>query len=136
MRQNVPWLARLWGDGLSRSRPLAISSRGSRLVALRSGGASCRRALHRGQAKPLENDSNAQRLMGLLTDEPNPKGLRHYYTKSCCTPGPKAWSKQSRFLNAHPDEVERVLLRYGYTDPGTIGGYLDRDLPNPLIDRN
>jgi hypothetical protein len=29
-----------------------------------------------------------------------------------------------------------VLLHYGYTEPSTIGGYLDRDLPNSLIDGN
>ena len=37
-------------------------------------------------------------------------------------------------FNAHADEIERVLSRYGYTDPRTIGGYLDRDLADSLID--
>ena len=28
------------------------------------------------------------------------------------------------------------MTRYGYTDPESIGGYIDRDLPNPnLADR-
>ena len=37
-------------------------------------------------------------------------------------------------LNAHPDEIEQVLLRYGYTDPRALGGYLDRDLVGSLTD--
>jgi len=28
------------------------------------------------------------------------------------------------------------MSRYGYTDPPTIGGYLDRELPNPNIQGN
>ena len=34
-----------------------------------------------------------------------------------------------RILLAHPDAVTSVMTRYGYTDPDTIGGFLDRDLP-------
>ena len=29
------------------------------------------------------------------------------------------------------EDVVKVMTRYGYTDPETIGGYLDRDLPDP-----
>jgi hypothetical protein len=32
-------------------------------------------------------------------------------------------------LNAHRDEIIKVMTRYGYTEPETFGGYLDRDLP-------
>ena len=47
---------------------------------------------------------------------------------------PEALVEAIQMLNAHADEIERVLSRYGYTDPRTIGGYLDRDLADSLID--
>ena len=72
--------------------------------------------------------------MQLLTNEPNPKGLRHYYVEELLHARPEALVEGIKILNARPNEVVRVLSRYGYTDPKSIGGYLDRDLPNPLID--
>jgi hypothetical protein len=47
---------------------------------------------------------------------------------------PEALVEAIGMLNAHRDDVVRVMTRYGYIDPRTIGGYLDRDLPNPNID--
>jgi len=135
VRQNVPWLARLWGDGLSRSRSLAV--RQEALDWSRSDPEGLLAAArHIAARKPLENDRNAQRLMSLFTDEPNPRGLRHYYAEELLHARPEGLVEAIQILNAHPAEVERVLLRYGYTDPSTIGGYLDRDLANPLIDTN
>ena len=32
------------------------------------------------------------------------------------------------FMDGTPDAVRTVLTRYPYTDPKTVGGYLDRDL--------
>ena len=37
-------------------------------------------------------------------------------------------------LTSHGDAIATVMTHYGYTDPETIGGYLDQDLPNPNID--
>jgi hypothetical protein len=133
VRRHVPWFTRLWGDGLTRSRPLAVikevldwsrSDPEGLLTAAR----------HVAAKQPLEEDRNAQRLLRLLTNEPNPKGLRHYYTQELLRARPEALVEAVQMLSAHGDEIKRVLLRYGYTDPGVIGGYLDRDLSNPLID--
>ncbi len=41
---------------------------------------------------------------------------------------PEALVEAARILVARPDAVRRVLLRAGFTDPGTVGGYLDRDV--------
>jgi hypothetical protein len=78
--------------------------------------------------RPTANDSNAERLMRLLTSEPNPNGLRHYYANELLHARPEALVEAVQMLNAHSGEIERALLRYGYTDPDTIGGYLDREL--------
>jgi hypothetical protein len=133
VRQHVPWLARFWGDGLTRVRPLALHhdvlewSRTDPEGLLAAG-------RHVAAKRPLKEHRDAERLMRLMTDEPNPAGQRHYYTKELLHARPDALVEAIQMLNAHPDEIERVLLRYGYTDPSAIGGYLDRDLSDPLID--
>ena len=131
---ECPWLARLWGDGLIRSQPLAISqevldwSRSDPDGLLAA-------ARHIAAKRPLEEDANARRLMQLLTTEPNPNGLRHYYTEELLARPARSPGRGHPDPERAPRRGRRVLLRYGYTDPSTIGGYLDRDLPNPLTRR-
>jgi hypothetical protein len=135
VQHNAPWLARLWGDGPIRSRPLAISqpvlewSRSDPDGLLAA-------ARHIADKRSIEEDANARRLMQLLTNDPNPKSLRRFYTEELLQARPEALVEAVQILNSHRDEVARALLRYGYTDPNTNGGYLDRDLPNPLLDGN
>jgi 4-amino-4-deoxy-L-arabinose transferase-like glycosyltransferase len=135
VRRNTPWLARLWGDGLIRSKPLAVSQEAFDWAQSDPDGLLAA-ARYIAAKRPLEKDTNARRLMQLLTNEPNPKGLRHYYIDELLHARPEALVEAIQILNARPDEIARVMLRYGYTDPNTIGGYLDRDLSNPLIDGN
>ena len=42
---------------------------------------------------------------------------------------PEALVEAVQMLNAHREAVVQVMTRQGYTDPASIGGYLDRDLP-------
>jgi hypothetical protein len=42
---------------------------------------------------------------------------------------PEAVTEAAHILTARPDAVRTVMTRYPYTDPGAIGGDLDRDLP-------
>jgi hypothetical protein len=72
--------------------------------------------------------------MNLMSAEPNPNGPRHYFTNQLLRARPEALVEAIQIINLHPDEIVHVLSRYGYTDPRTIGGYLDRDLPNPNIE--
>ncbi len=133
VRLHAPWLGRFWGDGLTRARPLALRnevlewSRSDPEGLLAAG-------RHIAARKPLQDDKKAERLMQLLTDEPNPNGLRHFYTKELIHARPQALVEAIQMLIAHREEIERVLLRYGYSDPSAQGGYLDRDLSAPLID--
>ncbi len=41
---------------------------------------------------------------------------------------PQAIAEAAEILIARPDAVEAVLLHPGYTDPATVGGYLDRGI--------
>jgi hypothetical protein len=133
VRRNAPWLDRFWGEGLVRSYPLAVSR--AAIEWSRSDPEGLLEAARYIAAKrPIEKDKNARRLMQLLTNEPNPNGLRHYYVEELLHARPEALVEGIKILNARPDDVVHVLSRYGYTDPKSIGGYLDRDLPNPLID--
>jgi hypothetical protein len=68
-------------------------------------------------------------LMELMTAEASPKGPRHYLLEQLLNRRPQALVEAIQILNAHRDEVVKVMTRYGYTDPQSIGGYLDRDLP-------
>ena len=71
-----------------------------------------------------------------MTDEPNPNGpqVRHYLTEQLLNARPEALVEAIQMLNAHRDEIVKVMTRYGYTDPQSIGGYLDRDLPIRSLD--
>ena len=42
---------------------------------------------------------------------------------------PEALVEAVQMLIAHPDQIRAALLREPFTDPGSLGGYLDRDLP-------
>jgi hypothetical protein len=133
VQRNAPWLGRFWGEGLVRTYPLAVSREAIEWSRSDPEGL-LEAARYIAAKRPVEKDKNARRLMHLLTNEPNPKGLRHYYVEELLHARPEALVEGIKILNGRPDEVVRVLSRYGYTDAQSIGGYLDRDLPNPLID--
>ena len=130
-----PWLGRFWGDGLIKANPLAVNqavidwSRSDPEGLLAA-------ARYIAAKKPLAKDENARRLMDLMAAEPNPNGPRHYFINQLLRARPEALVEAIQIMNAHPDEIVRVLSRFAYTDVQTIGGYLDRDLPNPNIDGN
>jgi hypothetical protein len=124
----APWLGRLWGDGLKKSHRLTLNqavldwsrsdSEGllaaARLIAAR---------------QPMDQDERAGRLFALMTTETNPNGpkVRHDLTEQLLAARPQALVEAVEILNAHREEVEAIMTRYGYTDPKSVGGYLDRD---------
>ncbi len=136
IRDFVPALARLWGDGLIRLKRLTLNQK--ILAWSRSDPAGLLAAARQIAAKQsIEQDTTAQRLMDLLTAEANPDGVKHYLTEQLLTRRPQALVEAIQILNTHRDEVVTVMTRYGYTSPQSIGGYLDRDLPayEPSDDR-
>ncbi len=130
VRDQIPWLARFWGDGLIKPPKAALDQ--NILDWSRTDPAGLLAAARYIAAKrPTDKDENAQRLMELMTTETNPRGprIRHYLTEQLLSRRPQALIEAIQILNSHRDEVVKVMTRSGYTDPESIGGYLDRDLP-------
>ena len=145
----IPWLARLWGDGLlveynRQGKPPKIKVH--RLAVNQAildwsrndpeGLLAAARKVASGQS--LEKDAQAKKLFDLMTNESSSKGprVRHYLTNELLRLRPQALVETVEILNAHRDEVVQVMTRYGYTDPSWIGGYLDRDLTSDRMDRS
>ncbi len=128
VRDHLPWLARLWGDGLIKPKRLTLSQ--NILEWSRSDPAGLLAAARFIAAKrPVEHDENAQRLMNLLSAGPNRGRVKHYLIAQLLARRPQALIEAVQILNARRDQVVAVMTRSGYTDPQSIGGYLDRDLP-------
>jgi hypothetical protein len=133
VRRNVAWLARFWGDGLKKARRVTLNRR--ILEWSRSDPEGLLDAARSLAAKrPPTESRGAQRLMALITTEPHPTGpkVRRSATDlltQLLRIRPEALVEGVQIMNAHRDEVVKVMTRYAYTDPATLGGYLDRDLP-------
>jgi hypothetical protein len=132
VRESVPWLGRLWGDGLIKAHRLALNQ--PVLEWSRSDPEGLLAAARAIAAKqPLEKDQRAQQLWDLMTREKKPDGPRHWYVEQLLGRRPQALVEAVEILNAHRDEVVAIMTRYGYTDPNRLGGYLDRDLAAPQV---
>jgi hypothetical protein len=136
VRRHAPGLARFWGDGLRKARRLTLNQRILSWSRSDPDGLLAA-ARHLAAKRPLTESKDAARLIALITTESRPNGpkIRHYLTEQLLRIRPEALVDGVLILNRHRDEVTRVMTRYGYTDPLTIGGYLDRDLPVALIAR-
>ena len=131
IRQYVPWLGRLWGDGLKKSPRLAVNQ--TMLDWSRSDPEGLLAAARLVAAKqPIDKESQAQKLLDLMMGDSTPQGrqVRRFLTNEILRLRSQALVEAVQILNAHRDKVVEVMLRYGYTDPKQIGGYLDRDLPS------
>jgi 4-amino-4-deoxy-L-arabinose transferase-like glycosyltransferase len=141
VRRYVPWLGRLWGDGLLSEVTTSgqLRARVHRLAVNRAVLSWSERdpegllaaARHLAEKRPMTGHEGARRLYALITDEGNPKGekIRRDLVGQLLAARPGALVEAIRILNAHRDEVVAIMTRYGYTDPDRLGGYLDRDLP-------
>jgi 4-amino-4-deoxy-L-arabinose transferase-like glycosyltransferase len=131
VQEHVPSLARFWGDGLDRASRLALNQdvlNWSRTDPKRLLAAARHVAAHR----PLKESADAQRLVDLMTSEADtsassPK-IRRQMVSLLLKIRPAALVEAVQILNAHRDEVVRVMTRYAYTDVDANGGYLDRDI--------
>jgi 4-amino-4-deoxy-L-arabinose transferase-like glycosyltransferase len=141
VRRHVPWLRRLWGDGLladfdadgrllrvkvhrlAVNEPVLAWSRSDPDGLLTA-------ARHLAAKGPACQDKGARRLYALMTDEdPNRPQVRHELARQLFAARPEALVEAVQILNAQRDGVVAIMTRYGYTDPMRLGGYLDRDLP-------
>lgn len=80
--------------------------------------------------KGAGEDKAASRLIDLMTSQPSAGAVqtRRFWLDRLLKARPEALVEAAQIVIGRPDDVARVLTTYGYTDPETIGGYLDRDL--------
>ena len=117
VRTYVPPLARLWGDGLTRARPLGVDS--TVLEWARDdpdGLRNAARDLVATRGRPHSPD--ASRLRDVLNRYPD-RAARLFQAR------PEALVEAVEIVVKRPRALRSVLLRQGYTDPDSIGGYLD-----------
>ena len=62
-------------------------------------------------------------------DRPGPPEAQ--FSERLLAARPEALVEAVEILIARPDAVRTVLTRFAYTDPHSIGGYLDRGLARP-----
>lgn len=117
VRSIVPPLARFWGDGLTKAPRLGVEP-----VVLdwaRSDPASLRAAARWiGERGTANGSPDARRLMAVLDRYPA-RSARFLRAE------PGAIVEAVEILMKRPDALRKVLLSPSYTDPATIGGYLD-----------
>jgi hypothetical protein len=131
---HVPWLARLWGDGLIKARRLTMNE------AVLNWSRSDPRGLLSAARKiaaneSIDGDPGAERLRGLLTAESHPKGprIRRDLLDQLLEARPRALVEAVQIINDHRNAVVAVMSRYGYTDHRRIGGFLDRDFDDASV---
>jgi hypothetical protein len=123
VRDYVPWLARFWGDGVTKVARLAVNE--PMLAWARSdpeGLRAAARALASG--RPIADDPDALRLRGQLD--------RYFSGRAAdllLRVRPQALIEAVEILIDRGDAVRHVLLRYPYTDADGSNGYLDESPP-------
>ena len=127
----VPWLGRLWGEGL---RPLPRRKVNEALLdwARRDPKGLRNAARLVADRQPIGDHRDALRLKDMLSafDRPGkPGGL---FSERLLSARPEALEDAVEILITRPDAVRTVLTRFPYTDPESIGGYLDGALPRPV----
>ncbi len=122
-----PWLARFWGDGLLRMRPLGVNE--PLFAWARSNPASLRLAAQRLAFPPAgaEPDLEAERLRFIITHSGTADRLTGLDTM--LSANPQALIDAIEIVITRGGDVRKILTHAGYLDPSQIGGPLDRDLP-------
>ncbi|MBX6316224.1 MAG: 4-amino-4-deoxy-L-arabinose transferase, partial [Isosphaeraceae bacterium] len=121
VRRSVPPLARLWGEGVTKVPRLAVNE--PLLDWARSDPAGLRAAAQAiASGRGREGGDNPD--VGRLRDH-----LNRYFdglaAEALLRTRPRALIEAVEILTRRTDAVRRILLRYPYTDPADLGGYLD-----------
>lgn len=131
IRERLPILARFWGDGLQKDSKLAVNA--GVVEWARNDPESLKAAARvlAGRGSTQE-DPHAARLENLLIPEAEgrSRAVRRDLLDQLLRARPEGLTEAVAILVDRPEAVVRVLTRYGYTDPATVGGFLDSDLTN------
>ncbi|MDX2038974.1 MAG: glycosyltransferase family 39 protein [Isosphaeraceae bacterium] len=118
----APPLARFWGDGVTKAKPLRVNPS---IFEWASRDPETLRAAARTLADrpfdPPAPGSPAERLLAILTHSGRWKSFADVLLRA----RPSALVEAIEILIARGDAVRTVLTRYPYTDPASIGGPLD-----------
>ena len=121
--------ARFWGEGVSKGPLLSVDERIFDWARADPDGlrAAARAVASRGTIEP---GSGAARLRAFLDrkDADTPKDRLEWRTGVLLRNRPEALVEAVEILIARPDAVRSVLLRSGYTDVDSIGGFLDQEM--------
>ncbi len=132
VRRSLPILGRFWGEGLQLDAPLDFNR--DVLDWARTDPEGLKAAARRLATLGLEDDDPAAVRLGRLlvpVVDGRADPIRADLLAQLIEARPKALEEAVAILTDRPDAVVAVLTRYGYTDPATVGGFLDRDLPEP-----
>ncbi|WP_165072504.1 ArnT family glycosyltransferase [Paludisphaera rhizosphaerae] len=130
----APFLKRFWGEGLQLDDPLGVNTKVLEWARNDPEGlkAAARKLI---DGKDGEKDQGVARLSRLLVPVTNgvPSPLRTELLEQLRAARPEGLIEAVEIVTAHPDAVAEVITRYPYTDPASLGGYLDRDLTTERI---
>ena len=130
--RESPWLRRLgrfWGEGVTKGPPRAVDGRIFEWA--RSDPDGLRAAARTiAEGGPIEPGSKAARLRAYLDRRfsDRQEDRLDWRTSYVLRTDPRTLVEAVEILIKRPDAVRSVLLRAGYTDEATIGGFLDRDV--------
>lgn len=124
--RRVPWLSRLWGAGLIRANRLGINERVLGWAKRDPQGfLKAARAVAAGDIRDKEAD--APRLYAEIERWKNTENAS--VAALVLGARPQALVEAAEIITAKPDALRKVMLRYAFTDPATIGGRLDESQP-------
>jgi 4-amino-4-deoxy-L-arabinose transferase-like glycosyltransferase len=133
LHRMVPWLGRFWGEGLTPLPPLGINE--PLMAWVHDDPRGLLAAARQVAAGALDDASpDVGRLMGYLTERDKPDGFPSRLVRHRSRRG--AILEAVQILVARPEAVRAVLLRYPFTNPDDVGGYLDRDLSMEARERD
>ena len=129
----APFLGRLWGEGLTlvrRPKPYAplLEWAEDDPESLRAG------AKVLAHDKTPGNNPSAQRLLAILSR--TPKDRPGMFTRLLLRVRPEALNEAIEIIITRPDAIRTVLGRDSYTDPHSIGGYLDEGIEHTTKSRS
>jgi hypothetical protein len=125
VNRYAPFLGRFWGKGLTKVRRLSLNEPLFDWARRDPEGlrAAAKELADRGEPG---DDPGARRLMDTLSRY-SAKSSGDY-ARQLLRSRPEALVEAAAIITTRTDAVRTVLTRYPYTDPDTIGGYLDREL--------
>ena len=128
VQRYAPWLRRFWGEGLTLRPTLMVNA--PLLEWARTDPDGLRAAARLiAERRPIAGDRDARRFREMLARHDSPDIQDGLFSDRLLTARPQGLVEAVEILIARPDAVRVVLTRYPYTDPASIGGFLDQALP-------